>query len=120
MEVDVSTGLRGPRRRGGRTRRRCFGWAVWLLAAGVAGAGPARGEAAATDPPWTATEEREACAAHDPQRRPFFGDTHVHTAFSQDASTQGTRNTPRDAYRFARGSRSASSPTTRTARRCAG
>jgi len=27
----------------------------------------------------------------------------VHTAFSFDASTQDTRNTPRDAYRFARG-----------------
>ncbi len=39
----------------------------------------------------------------DPLRLPFFGDTHVHTAFSQDASTQGTRNKPRDAYRFARG-----------------
>ncbi len=49
------------------------------------------------------TEHREACAQHDPLRRPFFGDTHVHTAYSFDASTQDTRNTPRDAYRFARG-----------------
>jgi len=45
------------------------------------------------------------CAHRDPQRRPFFGDLHVHTAFSQDASTQGVRNRPRDAYRFARGER---------------
>jgi hypothetical protein len=51
------------------------------------------------------TEQREPCAEHSPLRRPFFGDTHVHTAFSQDASTQGTRNLPRDAYRFARGER---------------
>jgi hypothetical protein len=43
------------------------------------------------------------CAAHDPLRRPFFGDTHVHTARSQDASTQGTRTTPMQAYDFARG-----------------
>ena len=46
---------------------------------------------------------REPCASRHPQRAPWFGDTHVHTAFSQDASTQGTRNGPRDAYRFARG-----------------
>ena len=45
--------------------------------------------------------EREPCASTDPLRRPFFGDTHVHTAYSFDASSQDTRNTPRDAYRFA-------------------
>jgi hypothetical protein len=49
------------------------------------------------------TEEREPCAERDPLRRPYFGDTHVHTAFSFDASALGVRNTPRDAYRFARG-----------------
>lgn len=49
------------------------------------------------------TEAREACAQHAPLRRPFFGDSHVHTAFSFDASTQDTRNTPREAYRFAKG-----------------
>jgi len=49
------------------------------------------------------TEEREPCAEYHPLRHPYFGDIHVHTAFSHDASTQGTRNTPRDAYRFALG-----------------
>lgn len=49
------------------------------------------------------SEERVRCRDHDPQRRPFFGDTHVHTALSFDARTQDTRNRPRDAYRFARG-----------------
>ncbi|MBW2268620.1 MAG: DUF3604 domain-containing protein [Deltaproteobacteria bacterium] len=56
-------------------------------------------------PPYAVTEEREPCAEHDPLRRPFFGDTHVHTAYSFDAATQNTRNTPRDAYRFAKGER---------------
>ena len=46
---------------------------------------------------------REDCAIHNPLRRPFFGDTHVHTALSFDAWGQGTLNRPRDAYRFARG-----------------
>ncbi len=45
----------------------------------------------------------EPCASRAPLRRAFFGDTHVHTAFSFDASALGVRNTPRDAYRFAQG-----------------
>lgn len=35
--------------------------------------------------------------------RPFFGDTHLHTAFSMDAGAFGARLAPKDAYRFARG-----------------
>ncbi len=35
--------------------------------------------------------------------RPFFGDTHLHTAYSMDAGAFGARLGPRDAYRFARG-----------------
>jgi len=35
--------------------------------------------------------------------RPFFGDTHLHTAYSMDAGAFGARLTPSDAYRFASG-----------------
>jgi len=35
--------------------------------------------------------------------RPYFGDTHLHTAVSMDAGAGGARLGPRDAYRFARG-----------------
>jgi hypothetical protein len=59
--------------------------------------------AAHAAPPFERTETRAPCATVDPLRRPFFGDLHVHTALSLDASTQDTRNRPRDAYRFAQG-----------------
>jgi hypothetical protein len=49
------------------------------------------------------SEERQPCAARDPDRRAFFGDFHVHTALSMDAYTWDLRALPDDAYRFARG-----------------
>ena len=49
------------------------------------------------------SERRSPCESHEPLKRPFFGDLHVHTRYSLDASTQGTRTTPAQAYEFARG-----------------
>lgn len=43
------------------------------------------------------------CKRRNPNREPFFGDLHAHTALSLDANLQGTRLRPAEAYRFARG-----------------
>mgnify|MGYP002065711040 CR=1 FL=1 len=39
----------------------------------------------------------------NPERNAYFGETHMHTAYSLDAYLGGTRLLPSDAYRFARG-----------------
>jgi hypothetical protein len=51
----------------------------------------------------TYSEQRAPCASHDPLMQAYFGDLHVHTRYSLDASTQGTQTTPDEAYRFAQG-----------------
>ncbi len=53
--------------------------------------------------PWQRTEQRADCADFDVLRRPFFGETHVHTGRSFDAVSGGIELGPRDAYRFAAG-----------------
>ena len=64
----------------------------------------ARAPAAHAQPgPWARTETRQPCASFDMFRQPYFGDTHVHTAYSSDAVFAGTRENPRGAYRFAQG-----------------
>ncbi|MBT7950341.1 MAG: DUF3604 domain-containing protein, partial [Gammaproteobacteria bacterium] len=56
-----------------------------------------------TDRLVTYTEQREACADYQPERKPLFGELHVHTAYSFDAAALRTNTTPEDAYRFAQG-----------------
>ena len=41
------------------------------------------------------------CEHFNPERNPYFGDTHIHTTFSVDAFTQGVETTPEQAYQFA-------------------
>ena len=43
------------------------------------------------------------CADRNPLKNPYFGDLHAHTSYSFDAFTFETRNTPFDAYAFAKG-----------------
>ena len=57
----------------------------------------------AQEPPPYREAPREACADHDPLRKLYFGDLHVHTSLSFDAWVFDVRTTPADAYRFAKG-----------------
>jgi Protein of unknown function (DUF3604) len=52
---------------------------------------------------WVRTETRADCSSYNPLRSPFFGETHIHTAYSGDAVFVRVRTTPRDAYMFAQG-----------------
>src|SRR5438094_1642316 len=82
------------RRRSAMTYRRV----ATLLALSLVATG-----AQAVPGPWQRTEAREPCASFELFRQPYFGDTHVHTAYSSDAVFAGTRENPRGAYRFAEG-----------------
>jgi hypothetical protein len=48
-------------------------------------------------------QDIDPAVATNPQRNAYFGDLHLHTSNSYDASWGGVRTTPRDAYRYAQG-----------------
>ena len=56
-------------------------------------------------PPAVATMDKVAdpVIEANPLRDAYFGETHLHTAYSLDAYIGGARITPDDAYRFAKG-----------------
>ena len=49
------------------------------------------------------SEQREPCSDFTPERKPLFGELHVHTSLSFDAAAARTKTLPADAYRFAKG-----------------
>ena len=53
--------------------------------------------------PFERTEDRKPCANYDSQRKPLFGDTHVHSSYSFDSYISQQRNDPWGAYRYAKG-----------------
>ena len=65
---------------------------------GIAGA--ARGVNTLLEPN---TDILDLRPAPNPDRNAYFGDLHVHTAYSFDAYVFGTLNSPDDAYRYAKG-----------------
>lgn len=76
---------------------------VGPIVAGIAACAVACGP---VDPPeieLSYTEERVVCADRDPLRRAYFGDLHVHGAFSFDARNYDTVLTPDEVWGFARG-----------------
>ena len=53
--------------------------------------------------PPAATGQPAAVVASNPLKNAYFGEQHLHTAYSLDAYIGGARLTPSDAYRFAKG-----------------
>jgi hypothetical protein len=74
---------------------------VALLAAACTA--PAREENAATMAPAAAAQKAAPVVPTNPLKEAWFGEQHLHTAYSLDAYIGGARLTPSDAYRFAKG-----------------
>jgi hypothetical protein len=83
--------------------------AAALLVLGVLVGGCSRETPAPATPATGAAADATASAAEpkrpdpNPDRNAYFGDVHVHTGWSFDALTNGSRTTPADAYAWAQG-----------------
>ncbi len=75
--------------------------AAAILALAACSKPPTEEKAATT--PAAAQKAAEAVLPSNPLREAYFGETHVHTEYSLDAFISGTRLSPSDAYRFAKG-----------------
>ena len=64
---------------------------------------PAREEKAAATAPAAAVQKAAPVVPSNPLKEAYFGEQHLHTAYSLDAYIGGARLTPSDAYRFAKG-----------------
>jgi hypothetical protein len=77
------------------------------LAVAACGQSDRGAKEAASEPANDAVAEAESAAPpavpSNPDRDVYFGAVHVHTSLSFDAFTNGTRTTPEDAYRWAKG-----------------
>ena len=73
---------------------------IVLSACGEQPAAPTKEAAPVTRTP---IEELEAAVAENPLKEAYFGEQHIHTAYSLDAYIGGTRLTPFEAYDFAKG-----------------
>lgn len=74
-----------------------------VIGGGLAGCSSEEAAERTQVPPEIVEDSR--CRDFNPLGNPYFGDLHVHTTYSLDANTQGTRLKPEAAYRFAKGER---------------
>jgi hypothetical protein len=79
----------------------CAGVALLTLAA--CSKKPETPQPPAAAPSVAAAPAAIALPAPNPERNAYFGDVHVHTGWSFDAFTNGSKTTPTDAYAWAQG-----------------
>jgi hypothetical protein len=91
--------------KGGKIMKRTIGLltgsAMLAMLAGCENAAetPAMAASSAED----AIAKAEAAVPENPLKDAYFGELHLHTSYSLDSFIGGNRNTPEDAYRFAKG-----------------